>query len=772
MRQLHKLFGILAITSLLLATVGVRPAQAASFSVSSAAELISAINTANSNGQDDLITLNADIVLTTAAVIGTGLPVILSDGGHSLTIEGKNWSISRHSGAPAFRILEVASGANLTINHINIYNGLAEDDRGGAILNAGTLTINHTIIYDNVSTGSGSEEGQGGAILNTGTLAIYESEIKTNVASRFGGGITNLDTATLTLVNTAVFKNEAHGLGGSGIFNTGTATLDNTVIYENEATAGGGLGGGILNAGPLTITDSTIRGNLGNAGGGGLAHLNGTVTITGTAFYDNDAVGFGGAISTPGDISLTNVTIADNTASSGGGIYAQGTAGWTATHVTLSGNNSGGIYNAAPLTMTNSILWGNTPYNLDAFTTTTFVNVVTPSCPPSVTCTNLIDTDPQLGALALNGGPNVTMSLGATSSALDAGDASACPATDQRGAPRPQGSGCDVGAYEADTTAPTVASNSISASYGVGAGPAGFTVTFSEPVNDIVDLYPADDRATSMSNYMVVEAGANGVFDTTSCIGGLAGDDSAAIFTDITYDNATFTVTVTLDTALPGGVYKLFVCGTTSILDNALNHLNDGLSDYTYDFNVALAATGGGSPSVLAALPATGFAPGRVTALASQPAELAYASLGDIWLELPSQNIKSNIVGVPQSADSSWDVSWLGNDVGWLNGTAFPTWVGNSVVTAHVTNANGLPGPFANLKNLRYGEQIIVHLYGDEYVYEVRDARLVSPNAANFALQSLNGYSYLTLVTCQGYDPLTGDYLFRQVVRAVLVDIR
>jgi LPXTG-site transpeptidase (sortase) family protein len=146
--------------------------------------------------------------------------------------------------------------------------------------------------------------------------------------------------------------------------------------------------------------------------------------------------------------------------------------------------------------------------------------------------------------------------------------------------------------------------------------------------------------------------------------------------------------------------------------------------------------------------------------------------MGDIWLEIPSQNIKSNIVGIPQSEDNTWDVTWLGNDTGWLHGTAFPTWNGNSVLTAHVTDANGLPGPFANLKTLNYGDQIIVHLFGQQYIYEVQNSRMVRPYTTHFAFSSLQDYSYLTLITCQGYIPFSDTYLFRRVVRAVLVEVK
>jgi len=60
----------------------------------------------------------------------------------------------------------------------------------------------------------------------------------------------------------------------------------------------------------------------------------------------------------------------------------------------------------------------------------------------------IIFTDPLLGPLADNGGPQQTMALGAGSPAINAGNSTACPATDQRGIGRPQGSGCDIGAYE------------------------------------------------------------------------------------------------------------------------------------------------------------------------------------------------------------------------------------------------------------------------------------------------------------------------------------
>ena len=58
------------------------------------------------------------------------------------------------------------------------------------------------------------------------------------------------------------------------------------------------------------------------------------------------------------------------------------------------------------------------------------------------------NTDPLLGPLADNGGPTLTHALLAGSPAIDTALPGACPATDQLGTVRPQGLGCDVGAFE------------------------------------------------------------------------------------------------------------------------------------------------------------------------------------------------------------------------------------------------------------------------------------------------------------------------------------
>ncbi len=149
------------------------------------------------------------------------------------------------------------------------------------------------------------------------------------------------------------------------------------------------------------------------------------------------------------------------------------------------------------------------------------------------------------------------------------------------------------------------------------------------------------------------------------------------------------------------------------------------------------------------ALPDTGFAPNKMTTLPPQPADLSYAELGDVWLEIPSLGVKTSIVGVPRSA-GAWNVDWLGEQAGWLQGTAFPSWQGNSVVTGHVYLSNGQPGPFVNLSGLHWGDQIVLHAFGQRHVYEVQMNRYYMPD--DLSALKHEDQAWLTLITCRGYD--------------------
>jgi hypothetical protein len=134
---------------------------------------------------------------------------------------------------------------------------------------------------------------------------------------------------------------------------------------------------------------------------------------------------------------------------------------------TLSGNTArdgGGVYNYANGTQfATTILLGNTATNTghdchQFWPMQSHGHNLTGTdtgCPSDATLGDLTVEPAEvfttvLGPLRDNGGPTFTHALRRRSPALDAGDPTRCRGTDHRGVPRPQGEGCDIGAFERD----------------------------------------------------------------------------------------------------------------------------------------------------------------------------------------------------------------------------------------------------------------------------------------------------------------------------------
>jgi len=194
-------------------------------------------------------------------------------------------------------------------------------------------------------------------------------------------------------------------------------------------------------------------------------------------------------------------------------------------------------------------------------------------------------------------------------------------------------------------------------------------------------------------------------------------------------------------------------------------------------------------------LPNTGFAPGVVTDLSvvgEQTAEKMYVCLGDshlasdallgsasqddchldsantFRLKIPILGLDLPIVGVPLTG-RGWDVTWLDDQAGYLEGTAYPTWAGNTAITAHVWDRDNNPGPFVELHTLQHGDQIIIHAWKLRHVYEVRKVMQVKPDTLRALPHS--DYDMLTLITCKDYNESNGEYDWRIAVQAVLITI-
>jgi hypothetical protein len=282
-------------------------------------------------------------------------------------------------------------------------------------------------------------------ILNTGTagdearfegLTIRNGDV---LNTDNGGGIFNANASRLAVVSSTLSNNRASH-GGAIVNEGGTARLENSNLEQNQAS---NQGGGIFNGGgQMTISTTTLDNNLADNGSG--IYSNGTLTMTNSTLSQNQALAaFGGGIYNDGPSTsvavLTNTTLAQNEAAvNGAGLYNDGGA-VTLINTIVAENTPGGdcFNNSGSIT--------DAGYNLDSDATCSLA-------PPSIPAGNA-----NLSPLQNNGGSTQTHALLDGSQAIDAGNNNVCPATDQRGEPRPQDgdeSGapiCDIGAYERAT---------------------------------------------------------------------------------------------------------------------------------------------------------------------------------------------------------------------------------------------------------------------------------------------------------------------------------
>lgn len=459
-------------------------------------------------GPDTIIVPPGTYVLTRDAAAdnktASSGPLIITE---ALTITGAGPGSTIIDGRQRQQVFDIAATATVNISGVTVQNGNGSD--GGGINNDGSLRLSGVALTNNTATLTGggvknrgtltiinstirnNSAGRGGGIGNTGTLTITNSPVTDNTANRYGGGITNDPGSTATITRTLISGNTS-GFCCGGIANGGTLTLTASTVSNNRAETSAGLVnnehgtmqitnstvsanvataccGGIGNAGRLDVTGTTISNNRADSGGGLSNNHQGTVAVSNSTISGNSVSGNGSGILNGGILTLTNVTISGNTAGQAGGglfnaVFEEPRASATLTNVTIHSNSAaegGGISSRADtmLTLKNSIVANSlSASNCSGAVTSISHNLDSGNSCGFVTPGDIRNTDPKLGPLADNGGPTYTHALRPGSPAIDAGDANGCPPTDQRGATRPQGAGCDIGAYEFGATVLSVSS--------------------------------------------------------------------------------------------------------------------------------------------------------------------------------------------------------------------------------------------------------------------------------------------------------------------------
>ena len=279
---------------------------AANISVDEDCTLSEAIHAANNDHEfdrctagdgEDTITLTGDVTLSGR------LPTITTD----LTISGSNYTVSGNDSSAIFSI----DDAVVTFEGLTITNGRT-GTRGAAIhVDFGDLKLDNTTVKDSWAGDAG-----GGIYASNSNVNIVSSQIKDNTAGRSGGaGIYfTSQTAghTLNIEELSSFSgNVASQDGGALRVAGGIVTIDKSSFSNNRADEGGVIE--IWN-GSLRLENTTLSGNHAREGG---------------------AINAGADLDSASSVTLIHVTMADNTADERGASIAL-----TGAQATLSIGNS------------------------------------------------------------------------------------------------------------------------------------------------------------------------------------------------------------------------------------------------------------------------------------------------------------------------------------------------------------------------------------------------------------------------------------------------
>ena len=400
----------------------------------------------------DTTLVTTPILLTSTTVSYSGSGPVTIDG-NGATVEGNN----------TFLLMFDGSSALLTINGLELTDGSTGTNGGGAILAQGSVTLTGSTITNN------SAALGGGGIYSYGSVTVTDSTITNNHTTSDGGsGISAAGSVGVT--GSTIAYNTGPTIGG-GILAGGSVTLMTSTIANNN----GSQAGGIAADGSVTVSNSTIANNIATSGvGGGIWTLYyGSVTVTDSTIAGNTAASYGGGITGDGSVSVTNSTVVSNTStgSVGGGITD---ATVTLVYATVAQNSaSTGAnleYPASGLTSFGSVVaspQGGGANCAGGGTTTSYgfnlEDDVGASCGFSTGAGDLTPgTASGLGSLANNGGSTLTVAPLVGSTLIDAippahcsddGASTISPLVDQVGTTRPQGPGCDIGAFEVPNTA-------------------------------------------------------------------------------------------------------------------------------------------------------------------------------------------------------------------------------------------------------------------------------------------------------------------------------
>ncbi|EMI16807.1 hypothetical protein RMSM_06269, partial [Rhodopirellula maiorica SM1] len=496
-----------------------------------------AIDLANHRSGVDTITFDASLHGGTITLAIEQLAIA-----DDLTLTGLGASTLAIDANNAFRVFDLPESKDVTIDGLTLTNGrtMAAGFRGGAIRSTGNFQLRNSVVSGSSTTGAAAEGG--GISQFEGSLTVANSTITGNAtaASNVSGGGIAATNANVIISRSTIHANTTTDAAAAGIYALGSElTMTDSTVSNNVAGGASSVTGGVLVInGNLMIDSSTISSNRSADFGGGLlfasAGLTGVVTnstISGNVSTNADG---GGVFVYDGTFNINHSTITRNSGTAGSGVTGF--------------NNGAGV--AANINVLSSIIAdntgddvGNTGGGGNTFTSFGFNLIGSGNATPGfLQITDQTGVSAGLDSLANNGGMTQTHALLPDSLAINAGDTSSTQVSDQRGAgfPRVVGSNTDVGAFELQSTNPSVTLSLDSASIPEAAGVATFTATLSEITGEVVTINlgfsgtaTLTDDYTRGANSIVIPAGSlTGTVKVTAVQDGVD-DDSETIIVDI-----------------------------------------------------------------------------------------------------------------------------------------------------------------------------------------------------------------------------------------------
>lgn len=279
----HSKIMIFLLISTVIVFLGTR-VHAGEFHVTTAAELKTALSTAQANGEADTVFLAAGTYVCDStggfrynSMNGDANIILMAESGldpSNVVLDGDNTNT-----LPILTIADQKNASNITVRGITIQNGISYAALE-LVSTGGEIIVDDCIIKDNMGNYLGAVIATAviDLIPTGGTITFSNNTVMNNIGS------VNLSAKTADITGNLIIGNTEGGGLDAG---AGTVILTNNVVVGNTDGKGGGISITTADEGTIVLTNNTIVENHATNTGGGVHML----LIEGeTAYFYNNII--------------------------------------------------------------------------------------------------------------------------------------------------------------------------------------------------------------------------------------------------------------------------------------------------------------------------------------------------------------------------------------------------------------------------------------------------------------------------------------------------